>query len=116
MRMIPAASRFRGGLLGVIVGDALGVPVEFHSRADLSRKPVSAMTGYGTHNQPPGTWSDDSSMMLCLLEGLTAGKSVNEIAHLFEDWLLRAHWTPYGRVFDCGMTTRDAIFAYQYHD
>ncbi len=48
------------GLLGQVIGDSLGVPVEFQTRDYLRRHPVTAMTGYGTHNQPPGTWSDDA--------------------------------------------------------
>jgi len=42
----------------VAVGDALGVPVEFTGRQTLRRDPVTDMVGYGTHNQPAGTWSD----------------------------------------------------------
>ncbi len=49
-----------GGLLGLFVGDALGVPVEFQSREKLRKNHVKDMVGYGTYNQPPGTWSDDS--------------------------------------------------------
>lgn len=45
-------------LLGVAVGDALGVPVEFLSRKNLVADPVVSMRGYGTHEQPQGTWSD----------------------------------------------------------
>ena len=57
-------------MLGSIVGDALGVPVEFKSRTSLRGNPVAGMRGFGTHNQPVGTWSDDSSLMLCLAESL----------------------------------------------
>lgn len=46
--------RILGGLFGVAVGDALGVPVEFVSREELRKKPVQEMTGYGTHHQPRG--------------------------------------------------------------
>ena len=52
--------KIKGGLLGLFVGDALGVPVEFQSREKLRKNPVKDMVGYGTYNQPPGTWSDDS--------------------------------------------------------
>ena len=53
---------------GFAVGDALGVPVEFKSRDYLKNAPVEEMIGYGTWNQPPGTWSDDSSLAFCLAE------------------------------------------------
>ena len=59
------------GVMGAVVGDALGVPVEFKSREALRKSPVVDMMGYGTYDQPPGTWSDDSSMILATLARLT---------------------------------------------
>lgn len=47
-----------GGILGVAVGDALGVPVEFSGRDFCKANPVTDMIGFGTHNQPPGTCYD----------------------------------------------------------
>lgn len=55
---------------GLVIGDALGVPVEFASRDELKENPVTDMIGYGTHNQPAGTWSDDSSMAVATMEWL----------------------------------------------
>ena len=98
-----------GGLWGLIVGDALGVPVEFTDREILKKTPVETMIGYGTYNQPPGTWSDDSSLMLCTVEGLLEGYNLTKIADLFVKWYSQAYWTPYGEVFDVGNTTRRAI-------
>ena len=43
-------------MMGLVVGDALGVPVEFQSRAELQESPVTDMRAYGTHSQPAGTW------------------------------------------------------------
>ena len=60
----------RAALLGLAVGDALGVPVEFIGRAARQADPVTGLRGYGTHHQPPGTWSDDSSLTFCLAETL----------------------------------------------
>ena len=54
----------KAGIFGVVVGDALGVPVEFTSRFERQADPVTDMREYGTHSQPKGTWSDDSSMAL----------------------------------------------------
>lgn len=114
--LINKYSRFKGGILGLAVGDALGVPVEFYARERLQQDPVTDMRGHGEHNQEPGTWSDDTSMALCLLEGLADGSSWDGIGHLFERWLLRDHWTPRGRVFDSGRTTREAILSYANFD
>lgn len=56
------------GIMGFVVGDALGVPVEFTHREKLKEEPVTYMREFGTHNQPKGTWSDDSSMVLATLD------------------------------------------------
>ena len=96
-------------LLGLAVGDALGVPVEFKSRESLKKNPVSDMTGYGTYNQPPGTWSDDSSMAFCLAESLCEGYNPKDIADRFVRWHDEAYWTPHGDVFDVGIATRRSI-------
>ena len=96
-------------LLGMAVGDALGVPVEFRNRAELDRDPVTGMRGYGTHNLPPGTWSDDSSLAFCLAESLCRGYNLDDIARRFVRWFYDCYWTPHGRVFDIGIGTRRAI-------
>lgn len=102
--------RIYGGLLGVIVGDALGVPVEFVPRGRLRQDPVTDMIGYGTYNLPPGSWSDDSSLTLCLLESLCeSGYDLADAGRRFVRWYREAHWTPHGEVFDIGHTTREAI-------
>jgi ADP-ribosylglycohydrolase len=98
-----------GGLWGAVVGDALGVPVEFQSRERLRQDPVQDMRAYGTYDQPAGTWSDDSSMMLCTVECLLDGFDTGHLGSLFVRWLNEAHWTPWGNVFDVGGTTRQAI-------
>jgi ADP-ribosylglycohydrolase len=98
-----------GGLWGAVVGDALGVPVEFQSRSQIRRRPVTDMRGGGTHGQFPGTWSDDSSLLLCTAEALLSGFDTGRMAELFVRWLGESHWTPRGEVFDIGNTTRRAI-------
>ena len=62
--------KIRNTLYGAIVADALGVPVEFANREYLKKNPVTDMTGYGTYEIPKGSWSDDSSMMLCLADSI----------------------------------------------
>ncbi len=99
------------GLFGLCIGDALGVPVEFVSREYLKTNPVKGMIGYGTHNQPPGTWSDDSSLTFCLAESLCNGYNLRDIANKFCRWLYEGYWTPYNKVFDVGSTTKIAISA-----
>jgi ADP-ribosyl-[dinitrogen reductase] hydrolase len=103
------APKTLSGLMGLCVGDALGVPVEFTSRAELAKSPVTKMLGYGTWNQPPGTWSDDSSLTFCLAESLCRGYSLDAIAHSFWRWYKQAYWTPRGEIFGIGESTHAVI-------
>lgn len=96
-------------LIGTAVGDALGVPVEFQSRSYLKQNPVLDMQEYGTHSQPKGTWSDDTSLMLCLAESIIEGLDINKLAQKFVAWKNDNLWTPHGWVFDIGIATRVAI-------
>lgn len=99
----------KAGIFGVCVGDALGVPVEFRSREQLKRSPVTTMRAFGTHRQPKGTWSDDSSLALCLAESLTNTYELEDIALKFLQWYNEEIWTPHGTVFDIGIATSQAI-------
>ncbi|NEP44594.1 MAG: ADP-ribosylglycohydrolase family protein, partial [Okeania sp. SIO2H7] len=103
-------SKILSGLMGVCVGDALGVPVEFSRREERIKNPVTTMTGYGTYNQQPGTWSDDSSLTLCLAEALCEGFDLGAIARNYVRWYDEDYWTARGEVFDVGGTTSQAIF------
>ena len=99
----------KSGIFGVCIGDALGVPVEFRTRDELKRSPVTKMRALGTHRQPAGTWSDDSSLMLCLAESLCKEYNLEDIATKFLQWYNEEIWTPHGRVFDIGIATSQAI-------
>jgi len=94
---------------GLAVGDALGVPVEFLTRGTISQDPLRDMREFGTHNQPKGTWSDDSSMTFCCAESLSSGYDLNDMSKLFVKWLYEGLWTPHGCVFDVGNATRKAL-------
>jgi ADP-ribosylglycohydrolase len=85
-KTIDCTDKIKSFLFGVAVGDALGVPVEFQSRQELKQNPVRDMMGYGTHNQPQGTWSDDSSLTFCLAEALTQDFDLNTIGQNFVQW------------------------------
>ncbi|PJJ60704.1 ADP-ribosylglycohydrolase family protein [Hymenobacter chitinivorans] len=107
------SDKCRGALLGLAVADALGVPVEFESRARRRLDPVVSLREYGTHQQPAGTWSDDSSLTFCLAASLTYigayAIDVHDLSRRFVNWLDAGYWTPHGRVFDVGIATREAI-------
>jgi ADP-ribosyl-[dinitrogen reductase] hydrolase len=103
------ANHVLAGMMGSCVGDALGVPVEFIDRDTLMRNPVTGMRSYGTHHKPAGTWSDDTSMTLCLSESLTRGLDYRDIMDKFLEWFSEAAYTPHGEVFDVGNTTAEAL-------
>lgn len=100
------------GIMGLVVADALGVPFEFKKKDTF--KAVD-MVGYGTYNQPPGTWSDDSSLTLATLESLgRLGRiDLKDIMRNFYNWYMFGKFTPYGHVFDVGNTTQMAIQRYR---
>jgi ADP-ribosylglycohydrolase len=104
------AAQIKSVLLGVAVGDALGVPVEFQPRGTFK---VTDMTGYGTHNQPAGTWSDDTSLTLCLADamagGFTGDSLLEKTADNFVQWFENGDFTAHGNVFDIGISTSKAI-------
>lgn len=96
-------------VMGLVVGDALGVPVEFKSRDTFH---IDDMIGYGTYNQPPGTWSDDSSLTLATMESIIRKGEIDpaDMMNNFSvEWYYKGEFTPYGKVFDIGGTTEAAI-------
>lgn len=96
-------------IIGFAIGDALGVPYEFRQRGHFH---CTGMSGYGTHGQPAGTWSDDTSMTIATLASLkkNGGRvDTNDMRDNFRDWLISGKFTPRGEVFDVGNTTEKAI-------
>lgn len=105
------------GMMGLVVGDALGVPVQFMSRKEIKNRkcgPVVSMEGDGTYNMPAGTWSDDSSMALATLASIIDNWNVdaNNIMQRFVDWEYKGEYTPFGEAFDEGFTCSTAIERY----
>ena len=94
---------------GFIVGDAMGVPYEFSEREIMQENPAAEMIGYGSHFQPPGTWSDDTSMLLCVVENLKKQGGLTDLANLFKLWYQHGHHTAHGKLFDIGNTTLKVI-------
>lgn len=105
---------YRDGMYGLIVADALGVPVEFTPRVDRKADPVTGMRAYGTHHQPAGTWSDDSSMALATLASIVEKKEIDyaDIMERFLQWYLHGQYTPFDKVFDIGNATVKALVRY----
>ncbi|HMW05417.1 MAG TPA: ADP-ribosylglycohydrolase family protein [Leptospiraceae bacterium] len=99
----------KAGIWGVCVADALGLPVQFKSRTYLEKNPVNDMIGYGTFNMPPGSWSDDGSLTLCIAESLSRGYNLDNIAHNFIEWYKNGKFTPFGSAYDVGGSTTNSV-------
>jgi ADP-ribosylglycohydrolase len=107
---IDIRERILAGLWGVLVGDAVGVPVEFRKRPELRLDPVTDMREYGTHRQPKGTWSDDGALTLCTVESLSNTEfDPADMGERFVRWYQDGLWTATGEVFDVGVTTSEGL-------
>ena len=108
--------KVKDGIVGLIVGDALGVPVEFSTRYERIEDPVTDMREYGTYKQPKGTWSDDSAMTIATIASIVnkQGIDYDDIMNEFIRWYAEDKYTNIadGR-FDVGTTTGRSLRKYQ---
>lgn len=107
-----ARDRFRGCLLGLAVGDAVGTTVEFQRRGTFT--PISDMIGGGPFELEPGQWTDDTSMALCLGTSLveTGRFDVADQMRRYSRWAEEGYLSSNGRCFDIGNTVRAALNRY----
>ena len=105
----------KSGVIGLAVGDAMGVPLEFCMREKLMQHPTTQMLGYGSHDVPKGSWSDDSSMTLATIDAIIKDGCINynTIATNFLEWMKNAKYTPTDTVFDIGRTCLRAIAKFE---
>ena len=103
------------GMMGIVVGDALGNPVQFYSREEIAEEPVTDMEAGGVYNTPIGTWTDDSSMALATLDSIRELREIDleDIMTRFIDWYEDGEYTPFGNAFDIGNTCSYAIEEYE---
>lgn len=106
-------ARYRGALLGLAVGDALGTTLEF--RAPGSFEPIDDMVGGGPFKLPPGYWTDDTSMALCLAESLLEqqGFDAEDQMTRYVRWWQEGHLSSTGRCFGIGSTVQRALQHFQ---
>jgi len=106
---------WKDAVLGVVTGDALGLPVQFESREETRQHPITGMRGNGTFRMPPGTWTDDSSLTLALLDSIREKNAIdlNHIMDNFVQWLYHNEFTPFNEAFDIGQGTMQAIRVYR---
>ncbi len=106
MKTIKQENLIFDGMYGLAVGDALGVPFETISLENMRRLPCTDMVGNGIHRQRAGTWSDDTSMSLCIADSLRKGYNPEEMMKNFAQWKRFAKYTACGKVFDMGIRSR----------
>jgi ADP-ribosyl-[dinitrogen reductase] hydrolase len=102
--------RFRGVLLGLAVGDALGAPLEFQP-ARTPEHYLTEMIGGGWQKLAPGEWTDDTQQALCIVESLLAKRvfDPDDIARRFVVWMK-------SNPKDIGLHTRRVLDAIQHGD
>lgn len=110
---IPTEARFRGCLLGLACGDAVGATVEFKARGSF--QPVTDMVGGGPWALAPGQWTDDTSMALCLAESLIEceGFDPKDQMQRYVRWYRQGHLSSKGYCFDIGTTTQAALSRFE---
>lgn len=106
-------ARFRGCMLGLAAGDALGTTLEFKSPGSFT--PIDDIVGGGPFNLQPGQWTDDTSMALCLAESLIRANGFDPIDQLdtYCRWEGQGHYSVKGYCFDIGSTTMESITSYR---
>lgn len=109
--MLPRA-RYRGALLGLAAGDALGTALEFQRPGTFA--PITDMVGGGPWRLAPGQWTDDTSMALCLAESLAEkGFDPADQMRRYCRWFREGYLSSTGQCFDIGATTRRALIRFE---
>ena len=111
--MTTTRDRYRGCLMGLAAGDAVGTTVEFEPPGTFP--PVTGMAGGGPFGLEPGQWTDDTSMALCLADSLVAcgGFDSGDQMDRYLRWLEEGYLSSNGKCFDIGMTVHDALMRFR---
>jgi ADP-ribosyl-[dinitrogen reductase] hydrolase len=115
MDQIKIVDRYRGALIGLAVGDALGTTLEF--KAPGSFEPITDMVGGGPFDLEPGQWTDDTSMALCLAESLVERRTFDpedQMRH-YLCWYREGYLSSTGTCFDIGGTVSAALKRFEVH-
>ena len=109
-----ARDRFRGCLIGLAAGDAVGTTVEFKPRGSFA--PVKDMVGGGPFSLPAGAWTDDTSMALCLATSLTEKRGFDAFDQMqrYLRWREEGYLSSTGRCFDIGNATSAALSRFKH--
>lgn len=104
------------GMMGLVVGDALGSPAQFRKRSEFIDNPITEMEFCACFGMPPGSWTDDSSIAIATLDALIEknGYDLNAIADNFVRWLVEGEFTPFGVAYDVGYGCESGIKNYHF--
>lgn len=104
-----AKARFRGCLLGLAAGDALGTTLEFQKPGSFT--PITDMVGGGPFNLQPGQWTDDTAMALCLAASLVERGGFDPLDQMrrYVRWYREGYLSSTGTCFDIGKTVQAAL-------
>lgn len=113
MNEITTRNRFRGCLLGLATGDALGTTLEFRSPGTF--QPIDDMRGGGPFRLEPGQWTDDTSMALCLATSLIEMDGFDPLDQMerYLRWWREGYLSSTGSCFDIGNTIADALSRFE---
>ena len=109
-------SKIFDSLVGHVIGDAIGTPVEFFMRKYLQENKVTEMLGnIGQHSEPVGSWSDDTSMELALIDSIIKKNKIDydDIMNNFVLWIEKGKYTPTNHAFGVGRCCLKAIYNYK---
>lgn len=111
--MLTEEDRFRGSLLGLAIGDAVGTTLEFTMPGSF--EPIDDMVGGGPFHLEPGEWTDDTSMALCLATSLVEVGEFDAYDQMdrYRNWAENGYLSSTGRCFDIGKTVAHALFEYE---
>ncbi|MFN8468017.1 MAG: ADP-ribosylglycohydrolase family protein [Caldilineaceae bacterium] len=111
---IARSGRFRGCLIGLAIGDAVGTTVEFKPRGSFA--PLKDMVGGGPFSLPPGAWTDDTSMALCLATSLVEKRGFDALDQMqrYLRWREEGYLSSIGRCFDIGTATNAALSRFKH--
>lgn len=111
--IMDAHDRITGSLIGLAVGDALGAPVEFEPPGRFP--PVTGYRSGGPFDLEAGTWTDDTSLALCLAESLIERRGFDPRDQLerYLSWYRTGRLSATGHCFDIGITTRSALVHFE---
>ena len=104
-------SKVLDSILGLAIGEAMGIPLKYNERKKLFKNPVTEMIGNGSYNMPSGTWGEVTSLSLATMDSIIKARGLNykDMVTRFCNYMSKAEYTAAGEVFDLDKTTKMAL-------